>query len=178
MIGRRVKRDFALVEPTKKLGHLFGAGVELFCKRCDQLVGIGDEIRQPRALSSQAEEQLGSERPGAGADHCARANDRFEHERSNPVARVGHEPRSAVGIELANSRHQADAALGDQVAELHAVATVLKRDGDHVPQVRFHEAVGSILIAFAGAQREPMFFFPRQLGDSPDLLDVSIERGG
>ena len=102
----------------------------------------------------------------------------FEHEGANPISGVGHESGSAIRIKLVNGRHQANAALGDQVPERHAVPAVLKRDRDDVAHVGFDERISGLLLSFAGEQSQLVFVFAREFRDSPNLLDVSIEGCG
>ena len=81
-------------------------------------------------------------------------------------------------VELADGGDEADAPFRDQVAELHAVAAVLKRDRNDVAQVRFDQLVSGGLVAIQHLERELVLIFARELGDGADLLDVSIEGDG
>jgi len=83
-----------------------------------------------------------------------------------------------VWIELTNRSDQTHATFGDQVAERHAIAPVLKPNGNDVPHVRFDEPVCGVLVPFARAKGELMLFLAGEFRDGPDLLDVSIEGGG
>ena len=81
-------------------------------------------------------------------------------------------------VELTDCGDQTDTALGDQVTELDAVPAILKRDGDHVAQVCFHEPVRGVLIALEHTERKLVLFFATQLRNRSDLLNVSIEGSG
>ena len=139
---RRVERDVAAepavhvddvllgdAEPRRDLLHLVGAQIALV------------ERRDAALRLAQVEEQLLLVRGGAHLHERPRAQDVFLDRRLDPPHGVGGEPEALVGLEALDGLHQADIALGHDLADRQAVAAIAHGDLGDETQMRGHEPV-------------------------------------
>ena len=85
---------------------------------------------------------------------------------------------AAVGLELLDALHQADVALGDQLADREAVAAVAHCDLGDEPQVRVDQPGRRIGVLMLGpALGQHIFLFRRQDRELLDLGQIAVEPG-
>jgi hypothetical protein len=163
---RDVERDVARFEALAERDDLLGRHVELRGELLIDEAGVERARHDLRLLAPQAEKDLGSERSGPHADEAVGTNDVVEDERADPVGCVRDEAGPAVGVELAERRHQPDVSLRNKVRHGQPIPPVTEGDRHHVAQVRRNELLASFLV---GVVTEPhgerVLFLAREARD-------------
>ena len=117
----------------------------------DRLHLVGAQIALVQRLqlalgAPQVEEQLLLRGRGAHLHEAPRAQDVFLDRGADPPHRVGREAEALVGVEALDRLHQADVALGDDLADRQAVAAIAHGDARDETQMRRHELLGRVLV--------------------------------
>ena len=94
----------------------------------------------------------------------------------HPPDRVGRKPHAAVRVELGDRIEQADIALLNQVEQVGGGPLVVARDHHHQAQVVSDQAPRRFaVLMFKPAQRQGVFVFARQHGDTANLGEVALQ---
>ena len=86
---------------------------------------------------------------------------------------VGSKPETPVGVEASHRLHEAEIALGDDLAEGEAIAAVSHRNAGDEAKVRGNEHLrGGGVLVLLPAFREQILLLGLKHGKAPDLFEI------
>src|SRR5690606_7420048 len=160
------------------LDHLVLAHAERIGDALDSLrrqvarTGLAEFALEP----GEVEEQLLLRRRRAYLHQRAVVQDVLLHGRTHPPHGVGREAETALRLELGKRLHQADVALGDQLAERQAIAGVAARNLDHEAQMAAQKQARRLLVLlFLVALGQLALFLSIEQRKARRLLVVGID---